>query len=907
MGRVALTIDGQKIQTWQGATILETALDNKIYIPHLCYHPELKPAGSCRVCMVKLGNGHLAASCRTLVQEGMIVETKSPEIDMVRRPIIEMIIANHHMDCRNCLKKGQCELQRIMAHMKIDKQKIRQNMRLPEQSLPVDQTNPFFIRDHNKCILCGICVRTCQEIAKVHAIDFAGRGNTAKIAAFGDRAIAGSKCVSCGECVIRCPVGALALRNTKKPLQQVKSVCPYCGVGCGMYLGIREDEIVQVKADAANQANSGRLCVKGRFGTGFVHSPDRLQEPFMRVTLKEHSARGSERSAKKPGHRMPDAGVFRVASWDEALEFVAKKLKKYKGEEFALIASTQCTNEDNYLAQKFARVVMGSNNIDTSARLSYSPNIAAFRRTGKCVGFDSPELSAGFPDPAKQRTDQIEQAAGILIAGADITRSHPVLGLRIKEAIENSAKLLVISPNETELCSYAEKWLKPYPGTELALIMGMCSLLVREELFDDAFTRMYCSNFDEFREAIDDFSLGRVERITGVPRDLIEEAARIYAERKPAAIFWGSGITQYAHGTENVHALINLAILTANITHPLALCPLSEQSNTLGACDMGCLPDYFPCYQPVGSSEARDRYESLWECRLNPEPGLALTEIIDDTLAGKIKALYIIGSDPASIIAPPGKVHAALKKAEFIVFQDLFMNETARYAQVILPAASFAEKEGTFINTEGKVQRIERALEPPVNSRPDWEILCSLAEKLERKGFAFENADDILSEVVSIIQQFPEKIGSFKLFPLQYTPPSETSDMDYPLVLTAEGDLYGGGVLSEKTEGLRALRPENHISINPKDADDFEIADGETVRIVSRHGSLDIDVRLARTTPAGLAVMNQEGAKFNQLLNPVLDAISRTPEMKMCAVRLEKIKKRSRARKSRGEVSASKT
>jgi formate dehydrogenase alpha subunit len=896
MGRVTLTIDGKEIQTWQGATILETALENKIYIPHLCAHPDLKPAGSCRVCLVELDNGQFVTSCRTPVKEGMVVETKNPEIDRVRRPIIEMIIANHHMDCRNCLKKGQCELQRIMAHMKIDKQKIRQNMRLPATGMPVDETNPFFIRDPNKCILCGICVRTCQEIAKVHAIDFAGRGNTSKIATFSDKVIARSKCVSCGECVIRCPVGALALRNPKKPLQQVKSVCPYCGVGCGIHLGIRENEIVQVKADTANPVNAGRLCVKGRFGTGFVHSPDRLKEPLIQ------QGRGKGKG-KDITH---DSPRFREASWDNALEFVAKKLKKYKGEEFALIASTQCTNEDNYIAQKFARVVMGSNNIDTAARLSYGPNIAAFRRTGKCVGFYSPEQSTGFPDMAKQQPDQIEQAACILIAGADITRSHPVLGLRIKEARENSAKLLVISPNETEFCSYAEKWLKPYPGTELALIMGMCYLLVEEELFDDAFTRMYCSNFDEFREALDDFSLGRVERITGVPRDLIEEAARIYAASKPAAIFWGSGITQYAHGTDNVHALTNLAILTANIAHPLALCPLSEHSNTLGACDMGCLPDFYPCYQPVGSAEIRERFELLWECALNPTPGLTLIEILDATIAGKIKALYIIGSDLSSMIAPPKKVQAALKKAEFIVFQDLFMNETAHYAQVILPAASFAEKEGTLINTEGKVQRIERALEPLGNSRPDWAILCSLAEKLESKGFVFENADDILSEVVSIIQQFPEKIGSFKLFPLQYTASSETTDMDYPLVLTAERDLYAGGILSEKTEGLRVLRQENHVSINPKDADDFEIADGETIRVISRHGSVETGVRLARTTPVGLAVMKQEGIEINQLLKPALDAISRIPEMKICAVRLEKIKKRSRAGKSRGEVFVSK-
>lgn len=898
MGRVALIIDGQEIQTWQGATILETALDNKIYIPHLCYHPDLKPAGSCRVCMVKLGNGQLVASCRTPVEEGMVVETKSPEIDGVRRPILEMIIANHHMDCKDCLKKGQCELQRIMAHMKIDKQKIRQNMRLPEKSVPVDETNPFFIRDHNKCILCGICVRTCQEIAKVHAIDFAGRGNTAKIAAFGDRAIARSKCVSCGECVIRCPVGALALRNPKKPMQYVKSVCPHCGVGCGTHLGVREDEIVRVNADTANTVNSGRLCGKGRFGMGFVHSPDRLKEPLIRQVGGRGKGTGKDNRY--------DPSKFREVSWDEALEVIAKKLKKYKGEEFALIASTHCTNEDNYIAQKFARVVMGSNHIDSQARLSYSPNIAAFRRTGKCLGFDAPETSAGFPDMAKQKPDQIEQAACILIAGADITRSHPVLGLRIKEARENSAKLLMISPNETELCRYAEKWLKPYPGTELALIMGMCAVLVEEELFDDVFTRMYCSNFDEFREVLDDFSRGRVERITGVSRDLIEEAARIYGARKPAAIFWGPGITQYAHGTDNVHALTNLAILTANIAHPLALCPLSEQSNTLGACDMGCLPDCYPCYQPVGSAEIRERFESLWKCRLNPKPGLALTETIDATRAGKIKALYIIGSDPVSLIAPPEKVQEALQKAEFIVFQDLFMNETANYAHVVLPAASVAEKEGTLINTEGKVQRIERALDPSGNSRPDWEILCSLAEKMGRKGFAFGNADDILSEVASVIQQFPEKIGTFKLFPLQYTPPAETTDTDYPLVLTAERDFYSGSVLSERTAGLKALRQESHIRINPKDADDYEITEGETIRVISRHGSIETGVRLTRTTPVGLGVMNHEGAEINRLLNPALDVISRIPEMQICAVRIEKIKKRTGTGKSRGKATVSK-
>lgn len=907
MGRVALIIDDQEIETWQGATILETALESKIYIPHLCYHPDLKPAGSCRLCLVELDNGRFVTSCRTQVKEGMVIKTKGPELDKVRRPVIEMIVANHHMDCRNCLKKGNCALQRIMAYLKIDKQKIQQNMRLPITGLPVDNSNPFFIRDHNKCVLCGICVRTCQEIAKVNAIDFAGRGNNTKIAAFGDKAIAQSQCVSCGECVIRCPVGALVLRNPRKPVKQVKSICPYCGVGCRVYLGIKDNKIVHVRADTSSPVNFGHLCVKGRFGMGFVHSPDRLKEPLVRMTPKKPSALSIKRSAKNSKLQTPNSKFFRGASWDEALELVAKNLKKYKGEEFALIASTKCTNEDNYIAQKFARVVMGSNNIDTSARLCYSPNIAAFRRTGKCVGFNSPpEDSDSFPDQVRQSPEQIEQAACILIVGANITRSHPVLGLKIKKAVDNAAKLLVISPNETDLCHIAEKWLKPYPGTDLALLMGMCNVIVEEELFDNSFLRMYCKNFEEFKESLDDFSLGRVERITGVPRDLIEESARIYAVSRPAAIFWGSGITQYTHGTDNVHALINLAILTANIKHSLALNPLSGQSNALGSCDMGCLPNYYPCYQPVGSPDIRENFESLWECKLNPDPGLTITEIIEATLAGKIKALYIIGSDLASTIAPSKKVQAALKKAKFIVFQDLFLNETAKYAHVILPAASFAEKEGTLINTEGKAQGIERALDPAGNSRPDWAILCELAKRLQSKGFAFASDSDILSEVLSVIQNLPEKIGRFRLFPLQYTPPAETTDIDYPIILTTERDLYTAGVLSEKVEGLRGLRTKNYVYINPKDAANFDISDGETIRIISRHGSMETEAQLTSSTPAGLAVMNLNKEKINQLLNPVIDEISKIPEMKMCAVRLEKIRERGRLQKKREvEISAS--
>ncbi len=892
MEQISVNIDGQYIVDRKGATILEVALANRIYIPHLCYHPDLKPAGSCRVCLVELEKGQLVTSCRTPVKDGMIVKTNSPEIDKVRRPVVEMIIANHHMDCKSCLKKGNCALQRIMAFMKIDKKRI-QRLRMPKEELPLDDSNPFFVRDHNKCVLCGICVRTCQEIEMMSAVDFAGRGNKTKIAVFGDKPIAQSKCVSCGECVIRCPVGALVMRNPRRPEREFKTICPYCGVGCGIFLGTKDNELVSVRGDSGNPVNKGKLCVKGRFGMGFIHSQDRLKNPMIR----QGKGTGKD-NPPFPPFTKGGKGGFVKATWDEALDYVAKKLKKYKGEEFALIASTKCTNEDNYIAQKFARVVMGSNNIDTSVRLCYSPMIAVLRNIGSWAGCDSPaEESESSLDSVRQDSEGIEQAACILVAGANITVSHPVLGLKIKKAVENGARLIVISPNENDLCRIADKWLQPYPGTDLALLMGMSNVIVEEALYNNDFVGMYCNNFEEFRASLDDFPLGRVERITGISRDLIEESARIYAGNKPAAIFWSTGITQSARGTDNVYALANLAILTSNVKYSRALNPLLGQNNALGACDMGCLPDYYPGYQPVDSSDARVKFRSMWGKDLNSKPGLTLTEILDATLEGKIKSLYIIGSDLASSIAPSEKVHAALKKAKVVVFQDMFPNQTAKYAHVVLPAASFAEKTGTFINTEGKVQRIRKAIEPLGDSRPDWEILCELAKRLKNEGFEFKNAEDILSELLAIIQERPEIKEWFSLFPLKYGPPAETTDTDYPLILTTERDFSGDGIMSEKVEGLKWLRLKDGVCINPKDAADFEIEDGEQVKVISRHGSIEGGARLTATTPAGLVVMNLEEKKINKLLNPVLDRESKTPEMKMCAIRIEKIRQSGKLRK----------
>lgn len=855
MEKVSIKIDDQEILSLKGATVLEVALANNIYIPHLCYHPDLKPAGICRLCLVELEDGKLVPSCKTYVEEEMVVKTKSPKLDSVRRPIVEMLVANNHLDCRDCSKKGRCELQRIKGYMRIDRKKL-QNLRLHEESQPPDISNPFFVRDLNKCVLCGICVRTCQEIQKVNAIDFIGRGYSTKVAPFGDKAIAGSRCVSCGECVVRCPVGALVEKNFIRPSFEVKTVCPYCAVGCGIYLGIRDNVIVSIRGDKDNPVNEGILCVKGRFGLSFVNSPERLKSPLIKRN-----------------------GTFVEVSWDEALEYVADKLKNYTGEEFALFASPHCSNEDNYIAQKFARVVKGSNHIDNSARLCQGPTIAAMlEATGAGI------IASSFRE--------IEKAACILAVGANLSNSHPIANLRIKRAVERGAKLIVINPKEIDLCRIAEVWLRPYPGTDVALLMGICKVIVDEELMDNPFIEERCDNFEDFKSSLDDFPLGRVERITGVSRDMVDKAARIYATSKPASIQWSAGITKSSCGTDNVIGIMNLAILTGNMRNPSsALHALWGQSNALGECYMGCLPDYYPGYQPVSSLAVRKKFESLWEKSLNSKPGLTFAETLRAIDEGKIKALYIIGSDPATSVAPTQKVKGSLEKAEFIVVQDMFLSETARFAHVIFPAASFAEKDGTFTNTEKRIQGVNKAIEPVGVSRPDWQIICDLARKLGSHGFDFKNSGEIMLEIASVTPQFGNTSSHiqkerFKFTPLQYRQPAEVSDIDYPLILITERDVYSSGMLSQKVEGLNFLRANGFVHINPKDAADFEISGGEMVKVISRWGEIEGKAKVTDTSPPGIVTMNLVEKEINRLLNPADDPIAKTLETKMCAVRI---------------------
>ncbi len=888
MEKVAFTIDGLEVTANKGDTILKAALEHDIYIPHLCYHPDLKPFGGCRLCMVEIQGKGLTISCKAPVEAGITIITESPQINKVRRIAAELLIVNHEGECLECSKNPECKLQKVAGYLGIEEERLSR-LKRTNRKFPIDDSNPFFSRDLNKCILCGICIRTCDEIQGVGAIDFVFRGHDTKVSAMKDKPIVESECVSCGECVVRCPVGALIPKTTQRPAREVKSICSYCGCGCGIKLGVRGDVIVGVQGDVDNPASKGRLCVKGRFGIAeFVHHPDRLTTPMIRKN-----------------------GRLEKASWDEALDLVASRLRGYTPDEVGVIASAKCTNEENYVIQKFARAVLGTNNVDHCARLCHAPTVA-----GLAQSFGSGAMTNSI--------DEIGDAACILAIGTNTTEAHPVIGLEVKRAVDNGAKLIVANPRKIDLCRFASLWLRHSPGTDVALIMGMMRVIVDEELLDSAFIKERCEDFGAFKESLEHFDLDFVERVTKVPRDKIVEAARMFASNSPATILYSMGITQHSHGTDNVLAIANLAMLTGNIGKPSSgVNPLRGQNNVQGACDMGALPNVYPGYQAVSDPAVRKKFETAWGCSLSPAPGVTLVEMIEAAYCKDVKALYLVGENPALSDPDVQHVRQALARLDVLVVQDIFLSETAEFAHVVLPAASFAEKDGTFTNTERRVQRVRKAIEPIGDSRPDWWIVCQVAQRLGAKGFDLNDPSDIMEEIRSLTPSYggmsyqrldngglqwpcptddhPDTPilhtnafvrGKGRFIPLKYTPPAEMPDEDYPLILTTGRSLYHfhTGTMTRKVTGLNVIEPEGAVEINPEDASRVGIVQGDKVKISSRRGEVIAKAKVTEASPSGVVFMTFHFAESaaNILTNPKLDPVSKIPELKVAAVRVEK-------------------
>ncbi|NUQ66327.1 MAG: formate dehydrogenase subunit alpha [Pirellulales bacterium] len=884
---VTLTIDDMRLSAAPGTTVLEAALAAGIYIPHLCHHPDLKPVGVCRLCMVDVAGRGMVLSCLAPVEQGMVVRTESPQIHKVRRTAAELLVLNHRADCLSCGKNNRCELQRIAAYAGVDPERLGR-MRRRVKSLPVDDSNPFFRYDPNQCVLCGICVRTCDEIVGVNALDFAFRGFNTMVSTFGNVPIVESACVSCGECVARCPVEALLPKKVQPPAREVKTICPYCGVGCSIHLGIRGGRIVGVRGDADSPVNQGRLCVKGRFGHDFVNHPDRLTSPRIRKN-----------------------GEFVEASWDEALDLVARKLAEHRGA-FAAMASAKCTNEENYLLQKFTRQVMGTNNVDHCARLCHSPSVAG--------------LAQSFGSGAMTNTiEDIAGAACILAIGTNTTAAHPVLALKIKEAVRRGATLIVANPKQIDLARHAGLVLRHRAGSDVALLMGMMRVIVDEGLADEAFCNQRCANFDALEKSLRGFPLDFAEQTTGVPRDVIAQAARTFATSKPATILFAMGITQHTHGTDNVLAVSNLALLTGNVGKPSSgVNPLRGQNNVQGACDMGTLPNVFPGYQKVDNPEVRLRFEAAWGSPLSGSPGLPMTEVFGAISAGAVKAAYIMGENPVLSEADAHHVEASLRRLEFLVVQDIFLTETARLADVVLPAATFAEKDGTFTNTERRVQRVRKALEPAGDSRSDWWIIAEIARRMGADGFSFSHPAEIMEEIAGLApsyrgisyerldngglqwpcpspdhpgtpilhtERFATPDGKARFLPLQYKPSAELPDDEYPFVLTTDRSLfhYHTGTMTRRTAGLEKLDGCELLRIHPQDAGRLGIADGETVRLCSRRGTVTVQADVTEVCPPGMVSMTFHFAETptNVLTHAALDPVAKIPETKVCAVRIE--------------------
>lgn len=882
-----LTIDGKTVTGKPGESVLQVARRHRIHIPTLCNHADLEPYGGCRMCLVEVkGVRGLTTSCTMKIAPGMEVKTISPEIEQARRISLELLLADHPLECLTCAKNQQCELQALAAEFGIDRIRFRKTR---EQRRP-DESNPFFVYDPNKCILCARCVRTCRQLQGLGAIDLVNRGMRTIVAPPNGVQWAESTCESCGECVSRCPTGALADRERRQPLAKVKTTCTFCGTGCGLVLGVRGNEIVSVAADRTSPVNQGRLCVKGRYGNAFVNSPKRLTTPLIKRN-----------------------GVFEEATWDEALNLVAKKFAEYKGDVFTAVGNARGSNEENYVMQKFTRAVMGTNNVDNCARLCHAPTV-----TGLSAAFGT----SGGTNPLHD----LDDTECIFVIGSNPTEAHPVAGSLIRRLADTGKTLIVADPRRIDLASHADLYLQQRHGSDVALMMGMARVIVEEGLHDPAFIASRCENVDAFMESLKAFDLETVEGITGVPKEQIVQAARTYAQAGTAIIVYSLGLTEHSHGTDNILSVANLALLTGNVGKPGAgVMPMRGQNNVQGVCDMGCLPNVYQGYQKVIDPEVKRKFEQAWGAPMSDKHGLFLVDFFNQALEGKVKALYCMGMDVAYSIPDTERVQEGLRKMEFVVFQDLFLTGSAEFADVVLPGASFAEKDGTFTNLERRVQLIRKAVEPVGDSRPDWWIICEIAKRMGAQGFDFTSPADIMDEIARLtpyfagltlarlepggipwpctsaehkgtprlhMEKFNTPSGLGHLSDLAYRPPAESADAEYPFILSTGRSInHYHLAMTSKVKGLMAVEPEETVRICAEDAERLGIADGEMVKVSSRRGSLTVKVKISPRQRPGTAWMTFHfyETPTNKLLHQSLDPVAKTPEFKVTAINIEKL------------------
>ncbi|MEE9307642.1 MAG: formate dehydrogenase subunit alpha [Spirochaetia bacterium] len=916
---VKLTIDGQEVRVQPGVTIYWAAKAAGIEIPHLCYGEDIHPLSSCRLCVVEVeGMKNLAASCTYPVSAGMVVRTTTERVQKARRLNLELILSDHDVSCITCEKSGSCSLEKYAYEFGIS-ESIFTGPDRAKNVFPIKEENPFIVRDYNKCILCGRCVLACSELQFDSAIDYADRGFKAHISTAFDRPLQDTPCEFCGRCISVCPVGALTEKERVKKgreweFEVTSTICPYCGCGCTLEMHTKDGKLIKVTTPAKGTVSKGNLCVKGKFGIYYINHPERLTTPLIRKATKS-GASGGKPAAKGGTSGAAKGGEFVEASWDEALDLVAKRLREIKDKHgpgvIGGLSSAKCTNEENYVFQKFMRAVIGTNNVDHCARLCHSSTVA-----GLAKAFGSGAMTNSITE--------LRFADCIFVTGSNTTEAHPIIGLEIKAAVKkNGATLIVADPREIDLVGVAALHLRQRSGTDVALFNGMMQVILSEGLEDKDFIEKRTEDFEKFKAVVMQYTPEKVEKITGVPKEKIIQAARLYARAGSASIIYSMGITQHTTGTDNVLSLANLAMVTGNVgKKSTGVNPLRGQNNVQGACDLGALPNVYPGYQQVANPQVKEKFEKAWQASLSPVPGLTVVEMLHGTEDGKIRAMYTMGENPFLSDPNINRVKKDLEALEFLVVQDIFLSDTAQYADVVLPAASFAEKDGTFTNTERRVQLLRKVLDPPGKAKADWQILGELAARL---GYpmSYTSTAEIMEEIAGLtpiyggmslnrLQGFglqwpcPDREhpgtpylhkGMFSrgrgLFnPVEYIPPAEEPDAEYPLLLTTGRILYHfhTGTMSRRVDGLHAIRPDGFVEIHPDDAAVLKLSDGDMAQITSRRGTVTAKTVVTERSRPGTVFMtfHYREAAANILTNDALDPVAKIPEFKVCAVKVKK-------------------